>query len=103
MTGYPQKVLKTMRRPVENAETLHISGAGERSEVRGSNAKPPIAFATDILPPVSRIPHFKDEGDSGDVDEKKRGKSGVRYQVPGVSEKSEVRRENRRTCSAGGF
>ena len=89
----------------ECGEVSHFRFKGKvrspMSEVRTAKRGPTSC----LLTPVSCS--FKNEGDSGDVDENKgTGKSGVRYQVPGVTEKSEVprsevRRHNRRTARRG--
>src|SRR5579862_9401894 len=50
----------------------------------------------DFLSPDSRLLHFKNEGDSGDIDENKgRGKTGIRCQVSGKSPKPEGRTAER--------
>jgi hypothetical protein len=60
---------------------------GPTSEVRSQNRPALATRSFRLLTPV-----LKNEGDSGDVDEnKERRKAGVRYQVTGVAERSEVR------------
>ena len=68
--------------------TFQVMGKGPTYGVRSPNPQ----TCSDILSPDSCLLLFKNEGASGDMYENKgRGKAGVRYQGPGVREKSDVR------------
>ena len=79
--------------------------SGRKSEVRRPKSAAPFAeLGAVILTPDSCLLYFKNEGDSGDMYENKgKGKSDVRYQVPRVSEKVRSPRSGVRCRGTGGF